>query len=186
MKKGFTFVALAIGLVIMAMIAGLAVHAGGLVETARVRQNLQKISKMRDAVSILMSRVSTQGSVQELRYVQNEGKNTYTLDISRFVQANLLHESDLEIGDSAVSWQMVRCGLTDGRNAANVSGASICALAPSLSPALLCHIENIMDDQNTTTGRGRLATGTKTFDYAGCNKQSKAFDNNLTYLFRLY
>jgi prepilin-type N-terminal cleavage/methylation domain-containing protein len=172
-KKGFTIVELAIVLVVIGIILGMAVKGKALVDAARMKAAVAKINKFEAAVAILYASNGLQ------RPPVIPGIAAPGLARSIFIERGLLTNADFELGFDNLDWGLFSCYAdpngTDHYFSSDVAAAStyggaisFCIVAvedSSITDATwvrmdtprkyICNVEIAKDDENTTTGHGR-------------------------------
>ncbi|MDR2105225.1 MAG: type II secretion system GspH family protein [Deferribacteraceae bacterium] len=185
-RKGFTFVELAIVLVIMGIIMGLAVKGRNLIRGAKLRGEIRKIDKLQTA---LMAYINLYKG--ELPEYDNESLSApYSIDYNIFLEQDLIKMSDMlaslnatadinNKADTYAVWGYAMCGvdITDNfsfyaeecKDGNFMICPNICVAGMRLnadrsvdySPVLLemkCSIEAMADDKDYANGAGRLAS----------------------------
>ena len=183
-KKGFTIVELAIVLVVIGVILGMAVKGKSLVDTARLRAEVNKVRKLEAAVHIYLA-THPDMQVTERR---PEFHGWGDFDMNYFYDNGILTQKDLEsmapkYDGTKGYWTPVRCQYyNDSLNIYRGNSQDIpfdptnfCARIfsevidtnPSLSRMrwvqmprrLQCAIEVFLDDEDVTTGVARYLHG---------------------------
>jgi prepilin-type N-terminal cleavage/methylation domain-containing protein len=152
LKKGFTIVELAIVLIIIGIIIGMAVKGGALLQTAKMRAEFRKVDKIRTALSTWRANNPTGIS----KYPVITGAE---LNIEYLVELGYLTEQ--EISNPFKKWELIRGGLpaigggNDNISDANFGKSFILRLQGS-SPQYACNFEVLLDDRTFNTGSTRI------------------------------
>jgi prepilin-type N-terminal cleavage/methylation domain-containing protein len=149
-KKGFTFVELAIVLVIIGIIMGMLIKGRALIETARLKSEIRKIERVQTGVAGWFSK--TTGGVEAMDAFPLVGSDTTTLDYKAL--------SDLSAADMTHpygKWTLRRGKLTANADNATYTDAGINVIlhADNVTPRFACNIEFMLDDRSFTAGNGR-------------------------------
>ena len=159
-KKGFTIVELAIVLVVIGIILGMAVKGKALVDAARMRAEVTKMNKFEAAVATYYARTN---------YLPEEDSGNILKEV--FIDKELLTNRDFEVRVGTGFWTFNRC---DGKGTvtagywyeASITGGSVCvyntvagnqvfAASNLVDAKLICNIEVMKDDENLSAGEGR-------------------------------
>ncbi|MDR2401566.1 MAG: type II secretion system GspH family protein [Deferribacteraceae bacterium] len=189
-RKGFTFVELAIVLVIIGIIMGLGVKGRTLIRSAKMRAEIRKIDKLQTA---LMSYINMYKGV--LPNYDDTSTAPYSIDYNLFLEQDLIKMSDifaslnatgsiLNTSDTYPIWGYAMCGVDIYDNYSyyaekcDDNGLMICPniciagmklnadKSVNYSPVLMevkCSIEAMADDKDYANGAGRL-TNTSHFE----------------------
>jgi prepilin-type N-terminal cleavage/methylation domain-containing protein len=150
-KKGFTFVELAIVLVIIGIIMGMLIKGRALIETARLKNEIRKIERIQTSVAGWFAK--TTGGVEAVdAFPLVEEADPTTL--------NFRELSDLSAADMTNlydNWTLRRGKFAAGELAASPTGAgiNIYIRTETTTPRFACNIEFMLDDRNFATGNGR-------------------------------
>jgi prepilin-type N-terminal cleavage/methylation domain-containing protein len=193
MKKGFTLVELSIVMVVIGLIIGMALKGKSLLDSATIRNEVNKLSLMQSAVATLLTVSSSDGSLNELPK-DNTSQNHF-IENSFLINKGLLSAKDITYNNDNHSIRF--CTYPTGSNGYydndTVGGDNmLCAFTPAVWPLKFhCVAEVTLDNQNIATGKGRSATPASESDVRGhsiagdpynCNKSAK---NNAGYSYLL-
>lgn len=166
MKKGFTFVELAIVLVIIGIIMGMAIKGKALIEVAKMRQEIRNIEKIEAAVAARIAQVN-----YVLKTLRDNG--TSKINTDNLTKIGLMNESALYIaGNENNKWELHFCtatytGATDITKTLETSatGEDICIVGVTTgsgipSGQIVCNIEVMLDDQQARKGYGVTQSNT--------------------------
>jgi prepilin-type N-terminal cleavage/methylation domain-containing protein len=152
LKKGFTIVELAIVLIIIGIIVGMAIKGGALLQTARLRAEFRKVDKIRTALStwrannpIGISKFPPPPPIAEL-------------EIDRLVELGYL--TDEEIKNPFKKWVLIRGGLPESGVTGIEDGdygKSFILRLEGTSPQYACNFEVFLDEKNFNKGSARVA-----------------------------
>jgi prepilin-type N-terminal cleavage/methylation domain-containing protein len=150
LKKGFTIVELAIVLIIIGIIIGMAVKGGALLQTAKMRAEFRKVDKIRTALSTWRAN----NPIGISKYPPLPPAEN--LDIYRLVELGYL--SDLEINNPFGRWDMIRGNLppTGLAEPSGLYGKSFILMLDNSSPQYACNFEVLLDDRTFNTGSTRV------------------------------
>jgi prepilin-type N-terminal cleavage/methylation domain-containing protein len=154
MKKGFTIVELAIVLVIIGIILGMAIKGGALLQTAKMRAEFRKVDKVRTALATW--RANNPIGISVYPRVGGDNFSPY-LDINRLVELGYLTEQ--EILNPFKKWDMIRGGMPDNGSAGipdALYGKSFILMLDNSSPQYVCNFEVLLDDRNFDRGNTRI------------------------------
>ncbi|MDR2400284.1 MAG: type II secretion system GspH family protein [Deferribacteraceae bacterium] len=161
MRKGFSMVELAIVLVVIGIIMGMALKGGEIIESARIRKEARKLERFEIAVAVAVQKLGPKGTVGQLETYDNTS-NYLSEDF--FQDNGLLVAADYETYTMPLSTgpeQRKRIynsrldnngGVTDF----TVRGDPGATLVFSSAPFLICQLENILDDRDKVTGQGAI------------------------------
>jgi prepilin-type N-terminal cleavage/methylation domain-containing protein len=166
LKKGFTIVELAIVLIIIGIIIGMAVKGGALLQTAKMRAEFRKVDKIRTALSTW--RANNPIGISKYPLLNPGVPNSPELDMYHLVTLTYLTEQ--EINNPFKQWELIRGGLpasgitdiADGE-----FGKSFILRLQGSSPQYACNFEVLLDDRTFDTGSTRIAGVTATLDPDG-------------------
>jgi prepilin-type N-terminal cleavage/methylation domain-containing protein len=168
-NKGFTIVELAIVLVVIGIILGMAVKGKALVDAARMKAEVAKINKFEAAIAIFFA--SNNYSMPD---VVASGLNP-GIARSVFLERGILTNADFEQKIDNLEWGIYRCHVLPSDDSRYYSSstqtqgytASFCISTSSdtstgifwdrvpMSGKFICNVEAVRDDENVTTGHGR-------------------------------
>lgn len=183
-KNGFTLVELAIVLVVIGLLMGMAFKGKTLVDAARIKAEVTKIQKISTAINTYMAKYDSLPGQLDNGTVQNNQEMFNTL-----IAEGMLKESDFKsVGTGGQGgggwWNFVGCQEFQGANgrAWKVSPASnqsnLCVYRSSTKTSentnngaggdpgqlmdglTICQIETLLDDKNVYSGDGRSTTAT--------------------------
>jgi prepilin-type N-terminal cleavage/methylation domain-containing protein len=159
-KKAFTIVELSIVLVVIGIIAGMALKAKTIVDTAKMRTNVAKIERIRSAVGVMMAQFE-----DDLKSFERDTVSGGLYDSNILINKGLLKASDLDgVTSGTGKWAFYNCdpglkGETGHDISGSYDGANICIRHTELSPMYYCSVEKFMDDEDQTYGFARSAHG---------------------------
>jgi prepilin-type N-terminal cleavage/methylation domain-containing protein len=192
MKKGFSMVELAIVLVVIGIIMGMALKGGQIVEAAKIRREARKLERFEIAVAVAVQKLGPKGTVGELEIY---GNNVNYLSEDYFKNNNLLTVDDYETYTTPQSSdpqgrkriynsRLSNSGGVGNIDAADGRGDPGATLVLRGSPFLICQLESMLDDLDKVTGQGAINvltfTGTDGNAY-GYAQLSNADDAALNY-----
>jgi prepilin-type N-terminal cleavage/methylation domain-containing protein len=193
MKKGFTLVELSIVMVVIGLIIGMALKGKSLLDSATIRNEVNKLSLMQSAVATLLTTSSSDGSLSEL---PNDNDTSYhSIENSFLINKGLLSAKDITYNNDNHSMSFCKYPSSNDGYYEIDTGKSdnmLCAFTPSTWPLKFhCVAEVTLDDQNTDKGKGRSNTATEDKVSGGvttgkpydCNKSDKQIDNYSYLLF---
>jgi prepilin-type N-terminal cleavage/methylation domain-containing protein len=201
--KGFTFVELAIVLVIIGIIMGLAVKGRTLIRGAKLRAEIRKIDKLQTA---LMSYINLYKGI--LPDYDDTSTAPYSIDYNLFLEQDLIKMSDMLATYNSTSsilgaantyaiWGYAMCGIDADDNSTFYGGEcesnnlmicpNICVVGMKLNPdrsvdyspillGMKCSIEAIADDMDYLNGSGRSSTGFTHIVYSNARICSEEMD----------
>jgi prepilin-type N-terminal cleavage/methylation domain-containing protein len=191
MKKGFTLVEMSIVMVVIGLILGMALKGKSLLDSATIRNEVNKLSLMQAAVTTLLTTSSNDGSLSELPK-DNTTRGYDFIDNSFLINKGLLSAKDISYND--VQHEIAYCRYPTGNSGGlrteetNDAGDSmLCAFTTATWPFKFhCVAETTLDDQNVLLGKGRSDNASTTNARVGgatglnanydCNKSEKATD----------
>lgn len=203
MKKGFTLVEMAIVIVVIGVLLTFAVKGKGIVETARIKKDVNKILKIKTAFA------SYYGKYHVVPGVRPDINNIRNNDIYRdLIKEGLLKSDDFKRSMANTYYHFVGCDRESyGWSYGSMGKASLNAPLPYVclveSPTLpenndssnlrgldvyvllrdICYYETLLDDKDVLTGEGRMTRGDSanlgTYD---CKKQP---NSTARYSFRI-
>lgn len=183
--KGFTLVELAIVLVVIGLLMGMAFKGKSLIDSARLKADIQKINKISTAVNVYYSKYDT------LPGKYPTGTNKGKIDSKTFYETligeGLIKESDskmVSLGNAYL--HVVGCenvmdasGLSMWKTVDASEQSSLCIYKADVEPSKVtgpanntggarssgmtkyeaCQIETLLDDKNLNAGDGRIVEG---------------------------
>jgi prepilin-type N-terminal cleavage/methylation domain-containing protein len=161
MKKGFSLVELAIVLVVIGIIMGMALKGGAIVEAAKVRREARKLERFEIAVAVAVQRLGPQGTVGDLK---TDGMHKY-LSEDIFIDNDLLTPEDYETythpqsNDPDDRKRIYNSRLTNNEDTVDdfdIRGDPGATLVFEAAPFLVCQLESILDDRDKVTGQGSI------------------------------
>ena len=177
-NKGFTIVELAIVLVVIGIILGMAVKGKSLVDSAKMRAEVAKLNKFEAAAGQLYA----MGVTKVRDGIGAPGGYTF-IPPQTFIDRGLLTKKDLEIGTSQSYWTFAYCSIRGARGVDPDGGvygplrnfylmgyhsSMICVMPTTdgesstykeIDIKLACNIEIMKDDMSFNTGLGLQAFG---------------------------
>ncbi|MDR2400068.1 MAG: prepilin-type N-terminal cleavage/methylation domain-containing protein [Deferribacteraceae bacterium] len=174
-KRAFTFVELAIVLVIIGIIMGMLIKGRALIEVSRLKNELRKIERIQTEVAGWFAKTS--GGVEAMDAFPFITGEPEKLDLKEAVPD--ISEADRTHPYNG-SWVAYRGKLVADNNSAkiNAAGINIILRAENVSPRFACNIELMLDDEDFDNGNGR-STATElliaaTDDFQPCDDWSDA------------
>jgi prepilin-type N-terminal cleavage/methylation domain-containing protein len=161
-KSGFTFVELAIVLVIIGIIMGMAIKGRTLIESAKTRSEVRKIEKIQASIAGWFGNAGGEASAFKVDNSSCVGKPT-AFDKLSCLQISLLRDlktSDLK--SPTDNWSLLRGAYnSDNDSVANAfgEGTNFILLLSKTSPRFACNVESMMDDKNYRRSDGRFGSG---------------------------
>jgi prepilin-type N-terminal cleavage/methylation domain-containing protein len=160
MKKGFSMVELAIVLVVIGIIMGMALKGGEIVESAKVRREARKLERFEIAVAVAVQRLGPKGTVGELETVPSF---TY-LSEDIFIDNGLLAANDYQTyttpqGTTPQEKKRIYNSRLSNEGAVTADtdpGDPGATLVFDAAPFLVCQLESILDDRDKVTGQGAI------------------------------
>lgn len=181
MKKGFTLVELAIVLVVIGLLMGMAFKGKSLVDAARIKADVNKVQKLSTAINVYYSKYDTlpgRSSVPNPAGGTAFADNSSAAIYQTLINEGLVKDSDFKASSGATYWVFTGCGHTNNSWALdNISETSNLCIYRStslpttyntrtnaisgqnISGVTICQLETLLDDKNLTTGDGRQVTG---------------------------
>jgi prepilin-type N-terminal cleavage/methylation domain-containing protein len=150
-KKGFTFVELAIVLVIIGIIMGMLIKGRSLIETARLKSEIRKIERIQASVAGWFSKTSGGMEAMDAFPLVSES------DLTQLAFSALPDLSKLETTHPYGLWTMYRGKLSADNKTAKIDAAGINVIlrAGATTPRFACNIEFMLDDRDFLNGNGR-------------------------------
>jgi prepilin-type N-terminal cleavage/methylation domain-containing protein len=203
-RKGFTLVELAIVLLVIGLILGLAVKGRTLIDSARIRSEIRKLERFQTAFAAYVSRTGTmpisdkvtdylfidKSELVKHGYLNNAELNTDYKDIYPDIRWNFAGCTSFapDEGKPELKW-------TDAQNyAPGLSNICVTTIADNVtsnlsanihfSNILSCYIENMVDDRSYLGGSGRAFgySSVPVIDFDNCSVQ----DNSTAYGYKIY
>jgi prepilin-type N-terminal cleavage/methylation domain-containing protein len=173
-KKGFTFVELALVLVIIGIIMAMALKGRSLIESAKTRAEVRKIERIQSIVAGWYANTGTVATPREFALLNNNGSWDCTAGsggtrltgtaIAGGLCLNLnvltdLRNTDL-VNQFADNWTMFggtwgNVGATQADRIVNGDTANDFILVSVASPRFACNVENMLDDRYFWFGEAR-------------------------------
>jgi prepilin-type N-terminal cleavage/methylation domain-containing protein len=153
-KKGFTFVELAIVLVIIGIIMGMAIKGRQLIESAKTRSEVRKLEKIQSSVAGWLSNTGSDSTPTEFKRLSPSyaGGDSAVSTNAKLSSATWLDLAQLPEVTSSIrsnsfgdNWSMI--GGEWKANSAEVAGGSSFILVSRVSPRFGCNAENMLDDK---------------------------------------
>jgi prepilin-type N-terminal cleavage/methylation domain-containing protein len=182
MKRGFNLIELAVVFLLIGLISAMVYKGKELLDTASIKADVNKISKLRNAVAAVMM-MTAKGNIDEFKYIDNQTG----YDLKQFFTLDLLSREDLAVQGTSNTWALFPC-INRADNFSfdieNVSGTMICALHKTYPLDVLCNTELMSDNQDLGSGNGVAFTdsGAKTpvtGDFSGIGMAKDNFDCHL-------
>lgn len=182
MKKGFTLVELAIVLIVIGLLLGMAFKGKALVDAARIKAEVNKVEKLGTAINVYYSKYDTlpgvRGGTIALPGGGTATDNSSAAVYQTLVNEGMLKDTDFKSTNSASYWIFVGCNDDNGSWApATISeNVNLCVYRSSSAPSTyttavnatsdattsgvsVCQLETILDDKNLQGGDGRIKKG---------------------------
>lgn len=215
MKKGFTLVELAIVLIVIGLLLGMAFKGKALVDAARIKAEVNKVEKLGTAINVYYSKYDQLPGVRGGGVILSTGTkaqdNTSAAIYQTLLNEGMLKDTDFRSNNTATYWAFIGCNEANGTwTPVTISeNANLCvyrssdlptsfatvtnAVAnPSSSGVNICQLETILDDKNLSGGDGRLvgAATSGEVDNASwnCSDTTKysTTPSKITYLYRIF
>lgn len=203
MKKGFTLVELAIVLVVIGLLMGMAFKGKTLVDAARIKSDINKIQKLETVLNTYFASYNTFPGKKD------DGSYSDLSIMNDLIAESLLKHSDFKLNTFSSNIHFVGCGEKDIQGGPVFYPVAINAKEPlcitfsslphtdnvidttsmTINELYICYIETLLDDSDILTGSGRKTIYVHDSDrvFTDC---SKFVRNNSTrmfaYLFRIY
>jgi prepilin-type N-terminal cleavage/methylation domain-containing protein len=181
-KSGFTFVELAIVLVIIGIIMGMAIKGRTLIESAKMRSEVRKIEKVQAAIAgwfgnaggeanAFKKAASGDADCTASTLTVTGADNLTCLDIT--VLKDLKSNDKKSPGDNWTLWRGAYATDNASKPTEFGQGSNFLLVLGKTSPRFFCNVESMMDDKGYRTADGRsniaekkdLSTGT----YLACD-----------------
>jgi prepilin-type N-terminal cleavage/methylation domain-containing protein len=185
-RKGFTFVELAIVLVIIGIIMGMAIKGRQLIESAKTRSEVRKLEKIQSSVAGWLSSTGSDSTPTDYKRLNAGYEGGDTLAKSHITGAGVLWLDLGQLGEVTSStrsnsygdnWSMV--GGEWEANSANLLAGSAFILVSQVSQRFGCNAENMLDDKFFY--KGDLRSGLKELRVGGTdNGTAPTIDDNAT------
>jgi prepilin-type N-terminal cleavage/methylation domain-containing protein len=187
MKKGFTLVELSIVMVVIGLIIGMSLKGKSLLDSATIRNEVNKLSLMQSAVATLLTTSSSDGSLNELP--KDDLTRPYDfIENSFLINKGLLSAKDLKYNNDNHSINYCAypnsggIGGNDGyyvNDSTDKSDNMLCAFTPATWPLKFhCVAEVTLDNQNIATGKGRSNSPATESEVRGHNITTDPYDCN--------
>lgn len=212
MKKGFTLVELAIVLVVIGLLMGMAFKGKSLVDAARIKADVNKVEKLGTAINVYYSKYDTLPGLSSV----SGGGTTYAAKSSGAIYQTLIDEglvkdSDFKSASGATYWTFIGCnhdaakwaatGIAETANLCiyrssnepkNQKTAETAIKNASISGETICQLETLLDDKNLETGDGRQGNNINlskvdTTNWNCADKKANSINNEaLEYMYRVF
>jgi prepilin-type N-terminal cleavage/methylation domain-containing protein len=153
MKRGFNLIELAVVFLLIGLISAMVYKGKELLDTASIKADVNKISKLRNAVAAVMM-MTAKGDIDELRFDNTTGVG---YDTRQFFDLDLISKEDLTVQGSSDNWTLFPC-INRADNFSidvnNTSGSMVCALHRSYPVDVLCSTEVTSDNEDLDSGNG--------------------------------
>jgi prepilin-type N-terminal cleavage/methylation domain-containing protein len=194
-RKGFTLVEIAIVLLVIGLILGLAVKGRTLIDSARIRSEIRKLERFQTAFAAYVSRTGSmpisdtittvlfidKAELVKHGYLNNSELNTDYKDIYPDIRWNFAGCTSLLVTPASTGKQ-AELQWNDAQNyAPGLSNICVTTIEDNFmgnfianihfSNILSCYIENMIDDRNYLGGSGRV------FAQATSSVPVTSFDN---------
>jgi prepilin-type N-terminal cleavage/methylation domain-containing protein len=159
MKRAFTLVEMAIVLVAIGLIVGMALRGKTLLDSATVRSEVSKLSTIQSAVATLLVSTSADGTLNDLPKEFDIGGYNY-IDLLTLTNRGLLGTKDITSVEQ--KFMVYFCASINGNAAFDFDTGrknnTLCVRTPNVWPyRYTCTAELILDDQNIKSGKGRIS-----------------------------
>lgn len=208
--RGFTLVELAIVLVVIGLLMGMAFKGKALVDATRYKADINKIEKLSTALNVYHSKY---GTIPGLGAAASNGGATVRSMYDMLINEGLVKDSDFKLTVLSGQWMhFIGCdSATDTWAFGDLTEqANICIyitdkdpktldvksesywINSSVTPAFACQVETLLDDKNLKTGDGRGATYGGGGSGGGAVEVDPSFDcahpkgKNGNYLYRVF
>lgn len=205
MKKGLTLVEISIVLVVMGVLLGLAFKGKSLIESARLKSDINKIHKISTAISVYVSGNNRlPGEKMDKTYSEKQMFDDLMADGS-------ISENDIRLSTMNQYFHLVPCKYNESASGDDIFWEptkkftmkdNICITASTAKPfdnmgfvwsgnnqsqLFICNIENALDDKNVYGGDGRVSKklGSTLPEIQDCKKAEKA-SALYSYFYRVY
>jgi prepilin-type N-terminal cleavage/methylation domain-containing protein len=150
-RKGFTFVELAIVLVIIGIIMGMLIKGRSLVEVARLKSEVRKIERIQTGVAGWFSKTSGGIEAMDAFPLINDG------DPTKLNYRALTDISEADITHPYGQWELYRGKLVGDNTSATITEAGINVIlhTDNITPRFACNIEFMIDDRQFKKGNCR-------------------------------
>ncbi|MDR2400067.1 MAG: prepilin-type N-terminal cleavage/methylation domain-containing protein [Deferribacteraceae bacterium] len=188
LARGFTLIELAVVLVIVGVIIGMAFKGLDLIDTANTRSELQKVMKIRNALAAWISVNTKTEATGDFPKEDNtsilsmlSGKHIY-----KFSELDGLTDEDRK--NPFDSWYLIGgSALSAGHDLDSGFGDSFFLYSKNLSKRFICNVEVLLDDDNTSTGVARSNISNDNASHEiGCYKLINDPDNTSYLSYRLF
>ena len=182
-RKGFTMLELAIVLVVIGLILGMAIKGKTLIDSAKVRAEVIKISKFEAALYSYF--VKSGNSLPPI------DASTGRYDTAGLIATGALGQRDFYSEMAGDNWTLVACDMQPGSVNVSASGADVCLRAgitehKKVPAKLACSIEKMLDDENLAMGLGRVQSGANNFSQEAYNDCNLATGGPYDYMFLVF
>jgi hypothetical protein len=150
-KRAFNLIELAVVFLLIGLISAMVYKGKELLDTASVRAEVNKLSKLRNAIATVMT-MTSKGDLDELDYLPATGYDTKPL-----FDLELISKEDIAVQGSSENWAIFPCINVAAGFKFDVdtgSGSMICALHKTYPIDLVCNTEVMSDNQDLDTGLG--------------------------------
>lgn len=179
MKKGFTLVELAIVLVVIGLLMGMAFKGKSLVDAARTKADIRKIEKMSTAINTYFAKYDTlPGKMAKTNPTDNDTYSNKSI-ADELIAEGSLNQADFKLASFSTYIHFTGCeeqmkggGPVFFPVPVNINQRLCITLSPdphsnvaidivnvtAVSQLYICYIETLLDDSNILTGSGRKTT----------------------------
>jgi prepilin-type N-terminal cleavage/methylation domain-containing protein len=159
MKRAFTLVEMAIVLVAIGLIVGMALRGKTLLDSATVRSEVSKLNTIQAAVATLLVSTSADGTLNDLPK-EFEPSGYYYIDLTTLTNRGLLGKKDVTSIEQ--NFIVYFCASEDNNQAfgfdTGQKNNALCARTPAVWPyKYICTAELMLDDQDIHAGKGRIS-----------------------------
>jgi prepilin-type N-terminal cleavage/methylation domain-containing protein len=188
--KGFTLIELAVVLVIVGVIIGMAFKGLELIDTANTRSEIQKMLKIRNSLAAWISVDTKTEAAGDFRFEDNTSRIPNSIDadcVYKFADLDGLTDED-GLNPFGSPWYVLRgVAKEEGHDLENNGGDSFFLYSNFLSRRFVCYAEILMDDDNTTTGTIRTSfTDTEMAHPIGCYADLSNDPETTRFYYRLF